>query len=373
MSENYCSGIDTGLFVYVDGGTKVCCSGAYNLGSVRSQPVNEVFNSQKFIEIRTALHNDENHDYCQRCYQIESVAPGSSQMTAFNNQFSSDKDDRKLKLIDIRWSNVCNLTCRYCNTNDSSEWRKLHRIPIESVNRDYTESLFEEVAANRDTIECAYMLGGEPFMQKHNERLLEIIRPETKIDLFTNLSINNLGNNKIYQSLKRFPQVLWNLSFDNVGDRFEYVRQGAKWDTFTDNLKRICDDFGVSGVTFHPIYTIWNAHNLEEFYEFAATQNFTVNWQVALPKTDKFGFESDGFLTFGHKRSIIERAIQEIDRIDIRDPALLGIKDSLIKDIEVANKGAKFLEWTARMEQFMPPAKPFAELWPELNTLLNLP
>jgi MoaA/NifB/PqqE/SkfB family radical SAM enzyme len=370
MDKTYCSGIDTGLFVYVNGGTKVCCGGSYDFGSVRQQPVKEIFNSQKFIEVRAALHNNQQHDYCKGCYDIEKIAPGSSQMSAFNDQFPAVNGDRRLKLIDIRWSNVCNLTCRYCNVNDSSEWRKLHGLSIESVNRDYTESLFEEVLANRDTIECAYLLGGEPLMQKHNERLLSIIRAETKIDLLTNLAVSNLANNKIYQSLQRFPNVLWNLSFDNVGDRFEYVRQGAQWATFTDNLKRICDDFGPGRVTFHPVYTLWNAHNLEEYYEFAAKQNFRVNWQIALPKIDPKGFESDGFLTFGHKRSIIERAIQEIDQVNVSDPVLQGIKDSLINDTEVADKSVKFLDWTTRMEQFMPPARPFAELWPELNTLL---
>jgi MoaA/NifB/PqqE/SkfB family radical SAM enzyme len=295
MDKTYCSGIDTGLFVYVNGGTKVCCGGSYDFGSVRQQPVKEIFNSQKFIEVRAALHNNQQHDYCKGCYDIEKIAPGSSQMSAFNDQFPAVNGDRRLKLIDIRWSNVCNLTCRYCNVNDSSEWRKLHGLSIESVNRDYTESLFEEVLANRDTIECAYLLGGEPLMQKHNERLLSIIRAETKIDLLTNLAVSNLANNKIYQPLQRFPNVLWNLSFDNVGDRFEYVRQGAQWATFTDNLKRICDDFGPGRVTFHPVYTLWNAHNLEEYYEFAAKQNFRVNWQIALPKRDPKGFESEGY------------------------------------------------------------------------------
>ncbi len=40
---------------------------------------------------------------------------------------------------------------------------------------------------------------------------------------------------------------------------------------------------------------------LEEYYEYAATGNFRVNWQLALPKIDSaYGLATDSFTTFGH-------------------------------------------------------------------------
>jgi len=171
--------------------------------------------------------------------------------------------------------------------------------------------------------------------------------------------------------LKSFPNVYWNLSFDNVGDRFEYVRQGGLWSVFTANVKRLCDDFGASHVTFHPVYTIWNSINLEEYYDYAAADNFRVNWQLALPKVDKlYGFATDSFTTFGHKESIINRAVREIEKLNIIDPVVDGIKASLLADVARPDKDKDFLIWTDKMEKFMPPNKSFVELWPELNTLL---
>lgn len=370
MNSNYCSAVDTGLFVSVQGAVGLCCSGSESIGNIRNEPIKDIFAKQKFIEIHSAVSSDQSHSYCSGCDSIERLAPGSSQRSAFNDQFPRP-DKRQLKLIDVRWSNVCNLSCRYCNTHDSSEWRRLHSIPIESVNRDYTESLFEEIQENAETIECVYLLGGEPLMQKHNIRLLDIIGKNTKIDVLTNLSMV-LDNNKIYEKLKSFPNVYWNLSFDNVGDRFEYVRQGGKWSVFTDNVKRLCDDFGASHVTFHPVYTIWNAINLHEYYEYADTGNFRVNWQMALPKIDKkYGLATDSFTTFGHKKSIIDRAILEIEQLAIIDPVVDGIKASLIADTVQSNKDKDFLVWTNKMEKFMPANKSFVELWPELNTLLS--
>jgi len=370
MNSTYCNAVDTGLFVSVNGSVGLCCSGSEPLGSVRQMSVQEIFKKQRFIELRNNIKQGQQDSYCSGCEHIEKVAAGSSQRSAFNIQFKP-QSDRQIRLADIRWSNVCNLTCRYCNTHDSSEWRRLHNLPIETVNRDYTESLFEEITDNKDTIECLYLLGGEPLMQKHNERLLDIVSPTVKIDLLTNLSVR-LDNNKIYQRLKSFPHVFWNLSFDNVGDRFEYVRQGADWNIFLDNVQRLCDDFGETHVTFHPVYTIWNALNLEEFYEYAVTKNFRVNWQLALPRIDKTGgLDSDTFITFGHKRSIIEAAVREIEKIKVNDSVLENTKQSLIADQEIPDRDLKFLKWTQRMEQFIPPRKTFAELWPELNTLLQ--
>ena len=370
MNSNYCSAVDTGLFVSVQGAVGLCCSGSKAIGNIRNEPIKDIFAKQKFIEIYAAVSADQSHSYCSGCDRIEQLAPGISQRSAFNDQFPRP-EKRQLKLVDIRWSNVCNLSCRYCGTHDSSEWRRLHSIPIESVNRDYTESLFEEIEENAATIECVYLLGGEPLMQKHNVRLLDIIRKDTKIDVLTNLSMT-LDSNKIYEKLKSFPNVQWNLSFDNVGDRFEYGRQGGKWAVFADNVKRLRDDFGSSHVTFHPVYTIWNAINLHEYYEYAATGNFRVNWQMALPKVDeKYGLATDSFTTFGHKKSIIDRAIREIEQLSVIDPVVDGIKASLIADTEQSNKDNDFLVWTDKMEKFMPANKSFVELWPELNTLLS--
>lgn len=369
MTEKYCSAVDAGLFVGVDGEVKLCCSGYGGLGNIRSQSIADIFKSSTFLRIQNRLDNNKPDPYCGICNHVESTAPGSSQRSAFNNQFPIT-NGRRLKLIDIRWSNVCNLTCRYCNIHDSSEWRKIHNLSVENVDKDYTESLFQEVIDNQNSIENVYLLGGEPLLQKHNSRLLSILKPNVKIDLLTNLAVK-LDHNKIYKELQNFDMVLWNLSFDNIGDRFEYVRAGAEWSQFEYNLKKICNDFGAHRVTFHPVYTIWNATRLEEYYEYAVKHDFRIQWQVALQKSDKYGYDTDSFIVFGHNTKIIEMAIKEIDRLKLEDDTLSGIKNSLIKSIEKPNKSKEFISWTERMEHLIPPRKSFNILWPELNTILS--
>jgi organic radical activating enzyme len=244
-------------------------------------------------------------------------------------------------------------------------------LPINNVNKDYVESIFQEVNNNKETISNVYLLGGEPLLQKHNERLLEIVNPNVKIDVLTNLSVK-LENNKIYEKLKSMPNVLWNISFDNVGKRFEYVRHGADWQIFQNNVRTVQEDFGRHRVTFHPVYTLWNATNLIEYYDFAINNSARVNWQLALPKSDIDGYKTDSFIVLGHKKSIIDRAINEIDKLPVHDKLLIGLKQSLIKDIERPGKDKEFLSWTNKMENLMPPVDKFENLWPELFELLNV-
>jgi len=371
MNSYYCSAVDTGLFVSVEGGVGVCCSGDGYFGSLRQQPVKDIFQQNKFIKLQQDLRSNQPNNYCNGCYKIENTAPGSSQWSAFNDQFPSANNQRKLKLIDIRWSNVCNLTCRYCNTHDSSEWRRLRNLPIESVNRDYTETLFDLVEENIDTIECVYLLGGEPLLQKHNIRLLDILPKHVKIDILTNGSVD-LNKNKVYEKLKQFKNTYWNLSFDNVQDRFEYVRAGADWNLLNQNIEIMKKDFTANNVTLHPVYTIWNSTRLRELYDFADLKgNMRVNWQLGLATEDHMNDATDSFLVFGHNKSVIDLALQEIDSLEFDDYFLTGVKQSLLDDVEDATKGSRFMAWTERSEQIVKPKHTFAELWPELNNILS--
>ena len=367
MTTPLCSAIDTGLFLNTNGEIKTCCAGSSPLGNIRSQSLPEIFSNFKTISIKHQLDNGASPPYCSGCDRLESLCAGSSQRSDFNLRFPSN-GKRQLKQIDIRWSNVCNLSCRYCDPVASSSWSKLLDIPIETVNRDYHQSVLDAIADNVDTIESAFLLGGEPLMQKQNEQLLQILKPSTRLDIVSNMSVS-LENNKIYNAIKGWDQVSWNLSFDNVGDRFEYVRYGAEWSQLEHNIRVLKEDFGISKVFLHPVYSIWSATNLVEYFEFADKHQLNIGWQLANPSFGPYG--TDTFSIFDYDQRIKDLALRELDRVGVNDQFLTGVKNSLLTSQERPGIAKEFLDWTKRIETLMPPKKPFAELWPELNTLLN--
>ena len=366
MSQPLCSAIDTGLFLNTNGEVKTCCAGTDPLGNIRSESLPNIFSSFKTISIKHQLDNGASPPYCSLCDRVESLSPGSSQRSDFNRRFPS-KGKRQLKQVDLRWSNVCNLSCRYCDPVASSSWAKLLDIPVETANRDYHQSVLDTIANNVDSIECAFLLGGEPLMQKQNEQLLQILKPTTHLDIVSNMSVS-LENNKIYNALKGWDSISWNLSFDNVGDRFEYVRYGAKWSQLEHNIQVLKDDFGISKIFLHPVYSIWSATNLVEYYEFADRHQLGITWQLANPSFGPYG--TDTFSIFDYSQSIKELALREIERVNINNQFFTEVKNSLLTTQPRFDVAKQFLDWTRRIETLMPADKPFNQLWPELYALM---
>lgn len=362
-----CSAIDTGLFITTYGGTKTCCSGAYDIGNLNNSAISEIYKNNKFINIRNSLLENTTHKYCALCDHHEQLS-GFSQRVSFNKEFPSP-GYRQIRQIDIRWSNVCNLACRYCHPIDSSEWAKLKNLPIRSTNKDYSKDILETVTLHRDTIECAYLLGGEPLLQKYNEPLLDLLKPNTKIDILTNLSVN-LTNNKVYQKLRNFENVIWNISFDNIGDRFEYVRHGASWDLLLKNLATVVSDFGIYRVNFNPVYSIWSAFTLKEFVDFAASMQVRVTWQLANEFEHKDINHRAGYRVFNHAENLRLAAVKHIESIP-QNEFFSQIKPNLIVGEYIPNIGQRFLSWTKEVESLAPPKQTFEQLWPEVWDLLH--
>jgi organic radical activating enzyme len=369
MTNKYttCPAIDMALFLNTDGGIKVCCAGEGELGNIKDQTITDIFNSPKVIEIKKSLDNHEFPTHCNRCVEHENTAPGSSQLHHFNNSKYPDLGYRKLQSVDLRWSNHCNLSCKYCGPEASSVWAKIREEDdILLSNRGYTDTVLEEIVKNVDTIGNVMLLGGEPLLQKENEALLNTISESTRVSVLTNASVD-LEKNKIYNLLKkRSKNVEIYVSVDNIEERFEYVRYGAKWDLFVKNLHTLKKDFG--HIRFNPVYSIWSATRLQELMEFF--QQFTTihdtHWSLIVSDPGQ------GFSVFEHSDFIKKAALTEISLIE---PLIKGSKQydffqgvkKSINSSEPVNGAAKSFKMdTWYFETKMPYPKTLRELWPEL-------
>ena len=369
MANVLCPAIDVGLYLETNGDIKTCCSGGPMghgaLGNIKEQPLAEIFaHNKKYIEIRQDLVEQRFPNYCSSCVQAEKITPTHSQYHAFATKYTSP-GKRNLQHVDLRWSNVCNLSCRYCNSRYSSTWAKIDGELPESVNRDYHASILEEVKNSYDSLKEVFLLGGEPLLQKQNEELLKSLREDVEITVFTNLA-TNLENNAIYKLLKEKSRVHWYVSFENVGDRFEYVRSGASWDKLVHNLNLLVEEN--QQICVIPVYSIWSATRLVEYYDFISQYPvLSQHWRYAQPGGGKI--KSDVIIPDGYSETFKQLAIEQIDQVTEKynaDKSLQDIKIHLKNDPVQPDKHLAFLEWTTKQEAIMPPSKPFAELWPEV-------
>ena len=362
----YCSSVDVGLFLETNGTVRTCCSG-HSLGNIRTESVADIFSSPKYIEIKADTDAGRPHaTYCKTCVDMEAQS-GHSTRDYYKN-FATD-GARTIRQIDIRWSNVCNLSCRMCSPEYSSDWAKRLSVPIETTRRDYYADVLATIEQNRDTIQQVDLLGGEPLMQRQNEQLLELLSDDVNIHVLTNLSVP-LENNRIYQLLKTKSRVKWIISLDHIGDRLEYIRHNADWNRIQHNIGLLRQDF--TGIGIIPTYSVWNALDLRDIYAWADANSLHVNWQQIQGNdyVSLQGHGTDSYVLQSHGPAVIQAAIAEIDQLGPRSDFLTDVRARL--DVTTAKPNSEFLSWTARSEQFMPPARSFQELWPRLNQLINI-
>jgi hypothetical protein len=163
------------------------------------------------------------------------------------------------------------------------------------------------------------------------------------------------------------------MSFDNTGDRLEYVRHGATWDTIQHNLQIIKGLMKSQGQWggIHAVYNIYNATRICELRQFAEDTGTTVLWQNL--------FQPEYLDPFLHGPAVAEAAIAEIERfysLGIATPAERTFFDNSLntyRNIKQARSGVEkqFKQHILDNETVFHPDKvgEFEKLWPELAHL----
>ena len=285
MTDFRCAAPWRGLHINPRGDVKTCCAGDPNmLGNLNDQSIQEILTGPVMQQIRQSLRRGEPHAYCYNCVQAERYGRSerdwhNSVSPEFDSATAGDLEHRPT-LIDVRWNITCNLSCNYCGDKCSSRWAALKHIPFRSGARPYYEQVCDYLDSHREHIREVALVGGEPLLLPENERLLDVIPNDCVVTLITNAAVD-LTRNRIFEKLQQRTRVGWSLSFDNIGERFEYVRHGGSWNQLLNNLdlvQALMRDQGHWG-GIHAVYNIYNATRLQEFTEFARDRGLTIQWQ----------------------------------------------------------------------------------------------
>ena len=205
-------------------------------------------------------------------------------------------------------------------------------------------------------------------MLKENERLLDAIPLDCQVDVITNLGVD-LASNRIFAKLAKRQQVGWNISIDNTGERFEYVRHGGNWSQIERNIKTIQSCSG-HRLGIHPLYNIYNATRLTELVDWAKDQAVAVHWQSLYHPEylDPLQLGSD----------IRQLALAELRQV-LSHPDLDHAQRNFLQETEARHSQAnntvlipKLITHIMEIESKYHPDSlgQFEQLWPELARLL---
>jgi organic radical activating enzyme len=139
---------------------------------------------------------------------------------------------------------------------------------------------YQLIDDNLDSITNIYFAGGEPMLSTYHwytlDKLIEMGRAkEIDLEYSTNCSTLKYKDKDVLEYWKQFKSVTINASIDDIGERFNYIRWPAKWDSVSQNLKRIHDCFEEKNdgkdpthkLCIAPVLSALNLHRLQEMVE----------------------------------------------------------------------------------------------------------
>jgi MoaA/NifB/PqqE/SkfB family radical SAM enzyme len=274
------------LHAYPTGEAYPCCHAemAYPVGNCRHKTLEEIYYDAPMRELRKDMLNEKMNPGCGRCYEQEEAGFFSGRKSANKHHGHHIKKLEttpfEMTYWDIRFSNLCNLSCRSCGHIFSSSWyqdqAKLagpnwaqQNKPLNIAGRN-KDDMWEQLMPHIDYVEQIYFAGGEPLMMDEHYRILDELERRGRFDVRliynTNFTQTKLKDREVFDYWRKFDSVAVGASLDGQGAHAEYIRKGTNWDQVVRNREqmiKICPkvDFYIS-----PTLSIMNALHLPKFH-----------------------------------------------------------------------------------------------------------
>lgn len=289
-NKEFCPAPWTTFYIWGDGRVENCCQSKNELGNLNNDSINSILNSNKVIQIKQDMISRMQVAGCKACYpQDNTIKPAdfnykSTMRYDFiereqNNskKIYSDVNAFEYRYADLRFRNTCNYACVYCGPLCSSLWADELNRPI-GLPKDKIDDLIQYYLDNISKISYLYIAGGEPLLIKEN---LSILTALSEVNLDCNISINTnlslITNNKIYETLLKFKSCHWIVSFDDMEDRYNYIRYPGDWNNFYNNLLKLKKDVGIENISFSMTYTSLNAKTIFTAIDALVKEGFPKN------------------------------------------------------------------------------------------------
>ena len=386
------------LHAFPNGQAYPCClsDSHYPLGNLHDNTMKEVWNSNETKQLRHNMMNEIECKECTKCYEREQHGFISMRNDSNKNfgqhinlldqtDLTGQFDDFKIRYYDIRFTNLCNMSCRTCGGWFSSSWYQEETDLFGP--RDYPQFMYagkdkddmwNQMQEHIPYLEQIYFAGGEPLiMEEHYKVLQELVRREmfgVRLQYNTNFSRLTLKDENVLDYWKLFESVSIGASLDAMGPRAEYIRKGTKWDQIVRNREQMLEicpnvDFYVSSTV-----SIYNVLHVMDFHRdwvergLIKAQDWNIN---ILQGPDR---ERIDVLPQVYKEQVREKILAHIEWLRPQDPltrAIVGY-ESILSYMESDNKDwllHEFFSTNDKLDVYR--KEKFEEVFPEYAELRN--
>jgi radical SAM protein with 4Fe4S-binding SPASM domain len=339
-NKSFCVVPWTNFEVYTNGDIKTCSMGGETLGNINNQDIEDILQSDTIKRIKSNMLENKPDKNCVSCYHRSIEDKNFSYLRDHYNKLllKADVDYENIETfdmhcIDLHWSNICNLRCIMCNPQQSSLIAKDEKEIITPVNKKSVEKIIQMTVKNQAKIKEIYLSGGEPFYIPYNVQLLKQLENKD-VPLRINTNMQWKKTNPLLQVLKNFNNVQLTMSADAVGDKFNYIRNGADWNLFCNNLEYIKNNTNFS-IRVNTIFSIINADCIDSLIDYFYNQmnitDMTINLVYVPNAMDPRNYPA------GKKTNIISK-LQKIKKtISNEHTNLLNNLENCIMQISLEN------------------------------------
>jgi radical SAM protein with 4Fe4S-binding SPASM domain len=385
-SDRFCMLPWMHMHAFPDGRAYPCCLSEYwhPVGDLRKNTMEEVWNQDAYKTMRVNMLNERECKECTKCYEQEQNGFFSMRNDSNRNyghhikeidatQPDGTNPEFKIRYWDVRFSNLCNFSCRSCGPIFSSNWYadhvKLYNRKPDVLGRDMArvefttgneDDMIAQMMPHVPHLEQVYFAGGEPLIMKEHyfllEKLEELNKTDVRIQYNTNFSELRYKDKHVFDYWKKFKNISVGASLDASGSRAELMRRGTDWNQAVDNRRRMMKE--VPHVDFYVSATV-SAMNILHVLDFhkewvelglIRAQDFNVNICQS-PEWYRIDIFPEDF-----KKSVIipayERHIEWLEPLDKLKRATNGFKSAL--NFLTANNATehwpRFVEETAKLD-----------------------
>lgn len=190
---------------------------------------------------------------CGSCKQLEEsgvYGERSPRLRSFLEIPNSSIPDNVPGWMEVTIDTTCNAACIMCGPYHSTTWLR-QEIKLGTKSQEIYDNLVDplewfKIIKNKfsfNYIKSISFLGGEPFESKVPIEFLKELKNvqgglgEIRVHFQTNGSIR--PNNELNILLTEVKEIVYNVSLDAIGKKFEYIRYPLKWNRVEDTLKYV--------------------------------------------------------------------------------------------------------------------------------------
>ena len=226
-------------------------------------------NTEHKMKVQQQMLNNEIPSECHMCWHLEDKGIDSDRFVRSRHWESSidslEVNEKHVpKFIEVVFDNLCNLSCSYCDSGQSSKWTNIlqktgswdietdsrnlyNKIHIKSgfVHKIYIDAWNKWWPLIKNEVEILKISGGEPLISPNFwDTVCKIDDNNLNLNLSinSNMCIDKKYIDKLLNISKNYKTVRISASIDATNEIAEYTRNGLDYKLFLENVNYWCEN-----------------------------------------------------------------------------------------------------------------------------------